>query len=92
MGQGDQGYGLEPGEFDILSTLRRSGESYELAARTFLKASLVTTGAVALRVDRMADKGLVTRRKCLLYENDPGPAELNVGTANAGPKRPAARR
>ncbi|MEU0374597.1 MarR family transcriptional regulator [Streptomyces sp. NPDC006283] len=54
-------HGLEPGEFDILSTLRRSGEPYELTAGTFLKASLVTTGAITLRVDRMADKGLVTR-------------------------------
>ncbi|MFI7641476.1 MarR family winged helix-turn-helix transcriptional regulator [Nonomuraea sp. NPDC049400] len=54
-------HGLEPGEFDILSTLRRSGEPYELTAKTFLKASLVTTGAVTLRVDRMAEKDLVTR-------------------------------
>ncbi|WP_419995322.1 MarR family winged helix-turn-helix transcriptional regulator [Streptomyces boninensis] len=54
-------HGLEPGEFDILSTLRRAGEPYELTAGTFLKASLVTTGAITLRVDRMAAKGLVTR-------------------------------
>ncbi|UNZ21104.1 MarR family transcriptional regulator [Streptomyces sp. 891-h] len=52
---------LEPGEFDILSTLRRSGEPYELTAKTFLKSSLVTTGAITLRVDRMAAKDLVTR-------------------------------
>ncbi|MEV4067560.1 MarR family winged helix-turn-helix transcriptional regulator [Nonomuraea dietziae] len=55
------GHGLEPGEFDVLSTLRRSGEPYELTAGTFLKTSLVTTGAITLRVDRMEDKGLVTR-------------------------------
>ncbi|MFD0904101.1 MarR family winged helix-turn-helix transcriptional regulator [Actinomadura sediminis] len=54
-------HGLEPGEFDVLSTLRRSGEPYELTAGAFLKASLVTTGAITLRVDRMAAKGLVTR-------------------------------
>ncbi|NBE54081.1 MarR family winged helix-turn-helix transcriptional regulator [Streptomyces boluensis] len=54
-------HGLEPGEFDILSTLRRSGAPYELTAGTFLKASLVTTGAITLRVDRMAAKNLVTR-------------------------------
>ncbi|MEV4222367.1 MarR family transcriptional regulator [Nonomuraea sp. NPDC049725] len=54
-------HGLEPGEFDVLSTLRRSGEPYELTAKAFLKASLVTTGAITLRVDRMAAKGLVTR-------------------------------
>ncbi|WP_067812754.1 MarR family winged helix-turn-helix transcriptional regulator [Actinomadura kijaniata] len=55
------GHGLEPGEFDVLSTLRRSGEPYELTAKAFLRASLVTTGAITLRVDRMAAKGLVTR-------------------------------
>lgn len=54
-------HGLEPGEFDILSTLRRSGEPYELTAKAFLKASLVTTGAITLRVDRLAAKDLVTR-------------------------------
>lgn len=52
---------LEPGEFDILSTLRRSGAPYELTAGAFLRASLVTTGAITLRVDRMTAKGLVTR-------------------------------
>ncbi|MEU8896782.1 MarR family transcriptional regulator [Nocardia sp. NPDC048505] len=55
------GHGLEPGEFDVLSTLRRSGAPYELSAGTFLKTSLVTTGAITLRVDRMQDKDLVTR-------------------------------
>ncbi|MFD5800534.1 MarR family winged helix-turn-helix transcriptional regulator [Streptomyces sp. NPDC127020] len=55
------GHGLEPGEFDILSTLRRSGEPYELTAKTFLRASLVTTGAITLRVDRMVAKDLVAR-------------------------------
>lgn len=54
-------HGLEPGEFDVLSTLRRAGEPYELTAKAFLRASLVTTGAITLRVDRMAAKGLVTR-------------------------------
>lgn len=52
---------LEPGEFDILSTLRRAGEPYALTAGTFLKESLVTTGAITLRVDRMEKKDLVTR-------------------------------
>ncbi|MFG3225589.1 MarR family winged helix-turn-helix transcriptional regulator [Kitasatospora sp. NPDC048194] len=54
-------HGLEPGEFDVLSTLRRSGAPYELTAGAFLRTSLVTTGAITLRVDRMQDKGLVTR-------------------------------
>ncbi|MBO0880168.1 MAG: MarR family transcriptional regulator [Mycobacterium sp.] len=53
---------LEPGEFDILTTLRRSaGPPYELTAGAFLAASLVTSGAITQRVDRMAAKGLVRR-------------------------------
>lgn len=55
------GHDLEPGEFDVLATLRRSGSPYELTAGAFLRTSLVTTGAITLRVDRMRDKGLVTR-------------------------------
>jgi DNA-binding MarR family transcriptional regulator len=55
------GHDLEPGEFDVLSTLRRCGAPYELTAGAFLRASLVTTGAITLRVDRMQAKGLVVR-------------------------------
>ena len=55
------GHGLEPGEFDVLNTLRRSGAPYELTAGAFLKASLVTSGAITLRIDRMDAKGLVER-------------------------------
>ncbi|WP_433172785.1 MarR family winged helix-turn-helix transcriptional regulator [Actinoallomurus sp. CA-150999] len=54
-------HGLESGEFDVLSTLRRSGPPYELTAGAFLKASLVTSGAITLRTDRMIAKGLVER-------------------------------
>src|SRR5215472_9957115 len=54
-------YGLEPFEFDVLTTLRRSGEPYELTANALLKASLVTSGAITNRIDRMEAKGLVER-------------------------------
>lgn len=55
------GHGLEPGEFDVLSTLRRVGRPHELTAGEFMKTSLVTSGAVTNRVDRMEAKGLVAR-------------------------------
>ncbi len=54
-------HGLEPFEFDVLTTLRRSGEPYELTANALLKASMVTSGAITNRIDRMEDKGLVER-------------------------------
>lgn len=54
-------HGLEAWEFDVLTTLRRSGEPYELTASELLKASLVTSGAITNRIDRMETKGLVER-------------------------------
>jgi DNA-binding MarR family transcriptional regulator len=54
-------HGLEPFEFDVLATLRRSGEPYELTASALLKAALVTSGAITNRIDRMEVKGLVER-------------------------------
>lgn len=54
-------HGLQPGEFDVLATLRRSGEPYELTAGAFLKAAMITSGAVTNRIDRIERKGLVER-------------------------------
>jgi DNA-binding MarR family transcriptional regulator len=54
-------HGLEPFEFDVLTTLRRAGEPYELTANALLKAALVTSGAITNRIDRMEVKGLVER-------------------------------
>ncbi|MFJ6069787.1 MarR family winged helix-turn-helix transcriptional regulator [Streptomyces sp. NPDC093065] len=56
-------YGLEPGEFDVLTTLRRSGPPYAMTAGAFLKAAMVTSGAITNRIDRMEDKGLVRRER-----------------------------
>ncbi len=52
---------LEPFEFDVLTTLRRAGEPYELTASALLKSALVTSGAITNRIDRMEVKGLVER-------------------------------
>jgi DNA-binding MarR family transcriptional regulator len=54
-------HGLEPWEFDVLTTLRRSGKPYELTAGALLKAAMVTSGAITNRIDRMEVKGLVER-------------------------------
>lgn len=54
-------HGLESFEFDVLTTLRRAGEPYELTASALLKAALVTSGAITHRIDRMEAKGLVER-------------------------------
>ncbi|MFF0742914.1 MarR family winged helix-turn-helix transcriptional regulator [Streptomyces sp. NPDC004111] len=54
-------YGVERGEFDVLTTLQRSGPPYALTAGAFIKASMVTSGAITNRIDRMEAKGLVER-------------------------------
>lgn len=53
---------LESWEFDVLATLRRSGEEGELTAGALLKHALVTSGAMTNRIDRLEAKGLVERR------------------------------
>ncbi|MFI5778553.1 MarR family winged helix-turn-helix transcriptional regulator [Nocardia sp. NPDC051570] len=54
-------YGLESWEFEVLATLRRSGDTDGLTAGALIKAALVTSGAITHRIDRLAAKGLVRR-------------------------------
>ncbi|MBO9579032.1 MAG: MarR family transcriptional regulator [Microbacteriaceae bacterium] len=55
-------YDLGEGEFDVLATLRRNGPPYELVAGEIARYTIVTSGAVTKRVDRLEAAGLVTRR------------------------------
>lgn len=52
---------LEPSEFDVLSALRRSGEPYQLSPGALVQETLVTSGTMTNRVDRLVSKGLVER-------------------------------
>ena len=54
--------GLGDGEFDVLATLRRSGEPFELSPGDLGASMMVTSGAVTKRIDRLERSGLVTRR------------------------------
>lgn len=54
-------FDLQPGEFDILATLRRSGRPYQLSAGALATSSMVTAGAITNRIDRLVAKDLVTR-------------------------------
>lgn len=56
-------YGLAEGEFDVLATLRRAGEPYERAPGELAQFTMVTTGAMTKRIDRLEQAGLVTRRR-----------------------------
>ncbi|WP_148573220.1 MarR family winged helix-turn-helix transcriptional regulator [Nocardioides caldifontis] len=53
--------GVGGGEFDILATLRRTGAPYRLTPGQLVRSSMVTSGAVTARLDRLVAKGLVTR-------------------------------
>jgi len=55
-------HGLEPWEFDVLSALRRQGVPYQLSPGALLRATLVTSGTMTNRIDRLAEAGLVHRR------------------------------
>jgi DNA-binding MarR family transcriptional regulator len=54
---------LEPWEFDVLSALRRQGAPYQLSPGALLRATLVTSGTMTNRIDRLAAAGLVSRHR-----------------------------
>jgi DNA-binding MarR family transcriptional regulator len=53
---------LEAWEFDVLAALRRSGPPYRLSPGQLLRETLVTSGTMTNRVDRLTDRGFVTRQ------------------------------
>ena len=52
---------LEGWEFDVLSALRRAGEPYQLSPGRLVQETLVTSGTMTNRIDRLATKGWVER-------------------------------
>jgi DNA-binding MarR family transcriptional regulator len=54
--------GLQPGEFDVLATLRRSGEPYMLSPTRLYEAAMISSGGMTNRLDRLERAGLVERR------------------------------
>jgi DNA-binding MarR family transcriptional regulator len=57
-----QRFGLSEGEFDVLAALRRAGDPFERAPGELAAFTMVTTGAMTKRLDRLETAGLVTRR------------------------------
>lgn len=56
------GPGLEPWEFDVLSALRREGPPHQLSPGRLLQDTMVTSGTMTNRIDRLEAAGLVRRR------------------------------
>ena len=55
-------HGLGEGDFDVLATLRRQGPPFALTPGQIGERTMVTSGAVTKRVDRLEARGLVERR------------------------------
>lgn len=54
-------HGIESWEFDVLAALRRAGSPYELSPGRLLRETLVTSGTMTNRVDRLTARGFVER-------------------------------
>ncbi|WP_424977990.1 MarR family winged helix-turn-helix transcriptional regulator [Leisingera sp. S232] len=54
-------FGLNAAKFDVLATLRRSGAPYALSPGDLLKATMVASGTMTNRLDRLEADGLVKR-------------------------------
>lgn len=59
-------YGLEPGWYDVLATLRRTGHPYRLRPTDFAAALMLTSSGTTKRLDRLEAAGHIRR------EPDPG--------------------
>ena len=54
-------HGLESWEFDVLAALRRSGPPYQLSPSQLIASTLVASGTMTNRIDRLEERGLVSR-------------------------------
>ena len=55
-------FGLQPGEFDVLATLRRSGVPYALTPTELYEVAMISSGSMTNRIDRLEKAGLIERR------------------------------
>ncbi len=55
-------HGLNAASFDVLATLRRSGSPYALSPSALISWTMVTSGTMTNRLNRLESKGLIERR------------------------------
>ena len=53
---------LDSWEFDVISALRRAGAPYELSPKALLQQTLVSSGTMTNRIDRLVQRELVERK------------------------------
>ena len=56
-------YEINLPEFDVIATLRRSGPPYALSPTSLYRSSMLSSGAMTNRIDRIEALGLVERQK-----------------------------
>jgi DNA-binding MarR family transcriptional regulator len=54
-------HAIEPWEFDVLAALRRAGRPYRLSPGQLLRETMVTSGTMTNRIDRLGARGLDER-------------------------------
>lgn len=62
LSEGIAAHGLQPGWFDLLAALRRSGKPYELNPTTLMETTMLSSGGMTKRLDRLDEAGLIERR------------------------------
>ena len=55
-------HGLEAWEFDVLAALRRAGSPYQLSPGQLVGLTMVTSGTMTNRIDRLTGRELVRRQ------------------------------
>src|SRR5487761_1101823 len=82
-------HGLEAWEFDVLSALRRQGPPFQLTPGALVRATLVTSGTMTNRIDRLAAADLVRRepdptdkRGVLVTLTDQGETRVDAALAD----------
>jgi DNA-binding MarR family transcriptional regulator len=56
-------FGIENWMYDVLATIRRGGAPYERTAGELVSQTMVTTGAMTNRIDRLEARGFVERTR-----------------------------
>lgn len=62
LGRALSDHDLQPGWFDLLAALRRAGAPYELNPTELARTTLLSSGGMTKRLDRMVEAGLLERR------------------------------
>lgn len=61
LGENFAAHGIDAATFDVLATLRRSGDPYTLSPKDLMKTSMVTSSAIAQRLNKLEGDGLIER-------------------------------